>query len=340
MKMIKFLKSMSFALLACFALSQAALAQEAPERGTMEGLNDPNPEQFFCQEDLDLPGCEESQACEDAVCAVDSFCCNNTWDNICISEAQSFSACLIGETEPEPEARFKTDKFFNDGNPGEVEVTITCNTGLPLEQTTTISEGDGVTFVVGDFNDGEMDCTISEVVPAGYAPEYFSPIGVPISVGTEGCTFSGVNHGLTYDCDIANSLLSVDFDVTKEWIDENPQFNPENFAEANYTCSGEQFPDTFGQLQFIGDPGFASFNVYPHWNGLTTCTVTESLVDGGVEVDSSDCQSVSVTLGNDAACTIVNTRLFEGIPTLSQYGLALLAMLMMGIGFVAYRRFV
>ena len=32
------------------------------------------------------PGCENG-ACEDAVCAVDPFCCNVTWDSICASEA-------------------------------------------------------------------------------------------------------------------------------------------------------------------------------------------------------------------------------------------------------------
>ena len=34
------------------------------------------------------------------------------------------------------------------------------------------------------------------------------------------------------------------------------------------------------------------------------------------------------------------TVFFEGIPTLSQYGLALMALLMLGIGFVGMRRFV
>ena len=80
--------------------------------------------------------------------------------------------------------------------------------------------------------------------------------------------------------------------------------------------------------------------MFPHWDGETTCTVTENLVEGGIEVDSSDCQSVSVLVGGSAACTIVNTRLYEGIPTLSQYGLGVLALLMLGMGFVAVRRFV
>jgi len=38
-------------------------------------------------------------------------------------------------------------------------------------------------------------------------------------------------------------------------------------------------------------------------------------------------------------CEITNTVFFEGIPTLSQYGLALMALLMLGVGMVGFRRF-
>jgi hypothetical protein len=48
---------------------------------------------------------------------------------------------------------------------------------------------------------------------------------------------------------------------------------------------------------------------------------------------------VPVTLGTDASCTIYNTVFFEGIPTLNQYGLILLALLMLGAGAVGFRRY-
>jgi hypothetical protein len=57
-----------------------------------------------------------------------------------------------------------------------------------------------------------------------------------------------------------------------------------------------------------------------------------------VEADSSDCARVPLLPGAD--CTLVNTLFYEGIPTLSQYGQALMALLMLGIGFVGLRRFV
>ena len=61
---------------------------------------------------------------------------------------------------------------------------------------------------------------------------------------------------------------------------------------------------------------------------------------GGVISDDSDCQDLMIAPGVGAECTIENTRLYEGIPTLSQYGLALLALLMLAVGTVGFRRFV
>ncbi len=266
-----------------------------------------------------------------------TYACN-TADSVVADSAQ----CIFNPAFPplpivDSAATFTVEKTFDDGNPGEVEVTISCNTGLPLEQSTDISEGDGVVFIVGDFADGDMDCVITETGGSeGYDVSYDAGAGAT----DEGCSFEGVLLNSGYACSISNTLLPVTFEVTKEWIDENPQFNGSTYAEASYNCFGEQFFDHFGGLSFLGNPSTDSFDVFPHWDGGTTCTVTENLVEGGIEVDSSDCQSVSVLVGGSASCTIVNTRLYEGIPTLSQYGLGVLALLMLGMGFVAVRRFV
>jgi hypothetical protein len=62
-------------------------------------------------------------------------------------------------------ARFQVTKDFSDGSTDDVEVTLTCNTGLPLEQSLTIAGGDdfGVIFVVTDYIDGTMSCAVTEV---------------------------------------------------------------------------------------------------------------------------------------------------------------------------------
>lgn len=256
-----------------------------------------------------------------------------------------FSGMTIGEPVeatiriegviPEALANFEVTKDFTDDNPAAVEVTISCNTGLPLEQTTSISEGDGVVFVVVDFADGEMDCEITESVPNGYAANYFDG-----SIdSSESCVHDAVEFGQRSSCTITNSLQEVEVKVTKVWIDENPQFNASNRAEADWDCSNVASGDDDGSLTFIGNPDERSFFVFPNWDGGTDCSVSEvSIADGGVEVDDSECESIEVFPGVDGACTIVNTRLYEGIPTLSQYGLAFLALLMLGVGFIGFRR--
>ncbi len=240
-------------------------------------------------------------------------------------------------------ARFLVDKNFTDDNEAEVEVTLSCNTGLPLEQTTTIAEGDPVNFVVGDFEQGTLDCEVTEVVPDGYSASYNEGDGV----SDENCSWENA-FGLQHACTISNSLDLVEVVVTKEWIDENPQFEAQNVAGATWTCSNVAFPCELGfvnecdggNLDFFGNPGEDSFSVFPDWEVGTTCSITEvNLLESGIEVDDSDCQGLLLFPGDSASCTIVNTRLFEGIPKLSQYGLGLLALLMLGVGFVAYRRF-
>ena len=233
-------------------------------------------------------------------------------------------------------ATFEVRKAFNDGNTAEVNVTLSCNTGLPLVQDADISEGDPVRFVVVDFEDGTMDCQVTEEVPAGYSDSYASN-GPDATV----CAYEAVSQGNSFFCNITNSLDQVEIEVTKVWIDENPQFAAQNVADANWFCSNVAFGQNNGFLQFFGNPGEDSFFVFPDWESGTTCSIVEvGLNESGVEVDDSECDGLVVLPGEGASCTIFNTRLFEGIPTLSQYGLGVLALLMLGVGFVAFRRLI
>jgi len=64
-------------------------------------------------------------------------------------------------------------------------------------------------------------------------------------------------------------------------------------------------------------------------------------MQSGVEGTASDaCGDADLDAGDSATCTFTNTVFFEGIPTLGQYGLAVLALLMLGAGFIGFRRFV
>jgi hypothetical protein len=48
---------------------------------------------------------------------------------------------------------------------------------------------------------------------------------------------------------------------------------------------------------------------------------------------------MDVSVGHGGSCTITNTLFFEGIPTLNHYGMALMALLMLGLGVLGLRRF-
>ena len=237
------------------------------------------------------------------------------------------------------EARFLVQKNFSDDNEASVEVTLSCNTGLPLSQTTTIEEGDPVNFVVGDFNQGELDCTVTEGGLDGYTASYDNGDEVTAS----GCAYTDTG-GTQHSCLITNDLNAVTVTVTKEWVDDNPSFNPINIADAEWECNNVAEGADEGNLSFYAEGSLTdtdSFSVFPDWDTGTDCDITEvDLPDGGVEVDDASCQNLLLLPGGGASCTIVNTRLYEGIPTLSQYGLAIMALLMLGVGFVGFRRFV
>lgn len=283
--------------------------------------------------------------------------------------------CGGAEGEPdEPQASIAVQKAYSDDNPAPAEITLSCNTGLPLQQNYSLDpDRTGnvyVEFIINDFADGEMDCEVTEQVMAGYEPTYLAYNDNLQTGSLDSCVFEAILHGeyavsneveVNHVCFIGNTLLESEVVVNKEWIDENPQFNASNYAEANFSCSnlpntdfnftlpllggGGQFfgveglgPPSAGNLEFNGNPGVDTFLTLGNWDGGTVCSVTEWVVEGGVESDDSDCQNLVIFPGEGAECTLVNTRLYEGIPTLGQYGLALLALLMLGVGLVSYRR--
>ncbi len=248
-------------------------------------------------------------------------------------------------------AKFRVTKDFSDDNPDTVEVFISCNTGLPLDQSKVISEGDDVNFVVTSFDRGELDCHITEVpVPAGYTETYTAgavddAVAGAIENDAEGCHFLDVEGG-QFTCEIYNELDAVDIIVNKEWIGEFEGNAISQEAEAYYTCwnvrtspTGSTTSDG-GSLSFYGNSSDTIDGIYPDFDGSSYCSVNEVNVDSAVEPDDSDCQNLVVTPGVGSSCTIYNVLFYEGIPTLNQYGLLLLALLTLGVGAVGFRRFV
>ncbi len=262
-------------------------------------------------------------------------------------------------TEVGGPATFRVSKDFTDNNPMKVEANLSCTTGLILDQSKLIAEGDAVTFVMTAFTPANLNCEINETVPNGYTPTYQAiddPEGSAIRVYEDenGCYFEGVSFG-AYECRITNTPLPVPVVIEKQWL-----FNSSNMSgvdtryELVLYCDSQIIdndpacpPEADGPngsvsptrwcKRFTGsaDQVFTA-EVIPDYP-TTQCHVNERVLDPAVEVDNG-CMNLEVSAGQGDRCVVVNTVFFEGIPTLNPYGLALLAMLMLGMGFVGVRR--
>lgn len=259
------------------------------------------------------------------------------------------------------QATFEVTKNFTDDNPAEVRVVIECNTGLPLMQEAMVSEFGNpfvqIDFIVRDFEIGTLDCEVfEEPVPEGYQQSYAASVRDDALYGDFGddddigCYYTEIQSG-TFGCDITNTLLPVEVIVNKEWIDEHPEFSNPTWAEITFSCNAPILDECSaadgtcgieGRLDsvttYIDPENPGQFQVLPHWDGSTVCSATEAFEPGVIQ-DTDDCAAIPLAPGLNGECTIINTRFYEGIPTLSQYGLALLALLMLGMGVVGFRRF-
>jgi hypothetical protein len=232
---------------------------------------------------------------------------------------------------------FAVTKEFTDSSTDEVNVTLTCSTGLPLTQTTSIAGGDpvGVNFVVTDIEAG-ANCSVTESgSPGGYTP---------VMNGGAGCSWQGVTGG-AFSCEIVNEAKPGTFTVNMEWHVVNDGGDAVN----------DNTPVRIGCDSMINTSG--AVNIPPNWylegvlgdgdhltatvdttTGSASCWATQSLTASGVE-PSDNCGARNISAGGSSNCTFSNTVFFEGIPTLSQYGLVILALLMLSVGMVGFRRF-
>ncbi len=279
-------------------------------------------------------------------------------------------------------ATFSVGKIFVPQNPMEIEVFISCNDGLPLNNSQVITEGyPGVTFVVEKFTAGNLDCEITEVPqPTGYDQFYFASLleGEAGQIdNTDGCQFQDIVSG-DFTCAVFNFAQDATFEVNKVWdiVSEGGDLISQDF---NLTLSCNQaITAASAGSDFLPGPGSGPgpiFDTSPlvsgnsariiikpptgvrkvTWRGLegdtsvwvdvssldgpARCTAKERVFSDAVEVDNPCSKPQVLTMGQTSSCTITNTVFYEGIPTLSRYGLALLALLMVGVGAVGFRRF-
>ena len=246
-------------------------------------------------------------------------------------------------------ALFKVTKTVTPASALPVDVTLTCDTGTPLTQDATIIAGDpeGVTFVVE--NGVGADCTVTESGSNGYTTTMN---------GGAGCTFNNISN-FKYECAIHNEADDVEFGFTKKWEqDGTGGISLERFSELEIRCdtridswapsgetgNGYNVAGGYYYVAWLSSSTVSSryYSVDTDATGATPhCWVWEDAQDSAVEVTTRGACNANIAIGSSArSCVVTNTVFFEGIPTLSQYGLAIMALLMLGVGFVGFRRFV
>lgn len=264
-------------------------------------------------------------------------------------------------------ARFTVTKDFTDDNPMPVEVTLTCNGGLPLTQSFEISDSgptpapvhviqategpgtppsnfDSVSFVLTNFQEGETDCTVVETTGLDdYTPSYDD--GTPSTVN---CSFEDITSG-GYTCEIINTPVPGEYTVAVNWeiVESEAGSEEENYdVGIDVTCTadiltvnGSVVSPSMEYSGTLGDGESVVLGVDTS-TGPASCSTTQTLSQSGVEpMASSECTDGAVDSAENTTCTFTNTVFFEGIPTLSQWGIAVMALMMLGLGLLGFRRF-
>ena len=254
---------------------------------------------------------------------------------------QAVAWAASGEVSPSSQAIFKVTKTFTDGSEDEVDVALNCNSGLPLAQEFTITGGDpdGVSFVVTNIPDSGASCTVTESGgPDGYTAELN---------GGAGCSWDGVTGGI-FVCTIVNVADDATFTVNMDWILGEGGVEESDQVDVTITCdsdiltvNGSDVAATMSVEDTLGDGDSLIVTVdVANAEGEATCSAVQAVTQSGVESEAEGCTDVLLAPASNEVCTFTNTVFFEGIPTLNQYGMALLALLMLGVGFVGFRRFV
>jgi len=191
--------------------------------------------------------------------------------------------------------------------------------------------------------------------------------------GTTACGWLDVAEGDVNRCYITNAPTPVDVDVTKVWDifgEGGEAFGTDvrltlhcdaEIVGGEFVGGGEWIRNKrIKEGDYVDEDGeytgqaTVTYKVIPDWyrtannpdnQKYTKCWVTENIKADAVEIengcgDTEETSTLRLTVGQGDECTVTNTVFFEGIPTLSQYGMALMALLMLGVGFIGMRRFI
>ena len=253
-------------------------------------------------------------------------------------------------------ASYVVQKRFDDSNDiTPVQLNLKCNTGLPLEQSLTVLPNPGdfgkveVKFVVESFTDGALDCEVWEDTPPGYTADYDcqSATACSTAAGAGPCSFSGASAGQEDLCLIQNYVDPVAVTLTSQWEYTREELVGDENTIIDFYCrnafDGDGEVQTDGTMRwswlFQGNSSSQTATIFPHFSGTTSCWTVKVPPDTNLEAESTCSDPITIIPGDDQrSCLVTSTVFFEGIPSLNQYGLALIMALMLMTGLIAVRR--
>ncbi len=148
-------------------------------------------------------------------------------------------------------------------------------------------------------------------------------------------------------CNPGGDKQDVEITVTQQWLYKSAEIAIDETTRIDLSCANAVDGDgdvNNGTMHWswvlTGDNDSRTATVYPRLDGSTNCLVEQQVTQSAVVSDNDCSDEMSVLVGDEPhLCTVTNTVFYEGIPTLSHYGMLLFSALMLLTGMAATRRF-
>ena len=199
---------------------------------------------------------------------------------------------------------FEVTVTFSPDYAEAVTVGLTCDGGVPLEQSFQLSEGESVTFTVDSFSPS-YTCVIEQSAVEGYGT-YYEANGAAAS---DACEFSGEQLVVHNTCAISNvvsAYSTTKFEVNMDFSDENPMD-----VEVEVSCPGAtSVTDVDGTMASESTP--VAFLVTWPTAFPVSCNASQVTAVAGYNRSAVDCLGVPMQANPEPECTLKNYQ--RGVP--------------------------
>lgn len=193
---------------------------------------------------------------------------------------------------------FEVSVSFNPAYTEAVTVELTCDGGVPLEQSFQLFDGQLVTFTVDSFLPS-YTCVIEQSPVQAYDTSYEANG----KASTDACEFSGEQLVINNTCVISNEVSAystTEFEVNMDFSDENPMD-----VEVEVSCPGATSVKAVdGNMASESEP--AAFMVTWPTSMPVNCSAAQVSAVAGYNRSAVDCLDVPMQMNPEPQCTLKN----------------------------------